>query len=60
MNKLKGVIPPMITPFDEQGNLDDLDDYGDTYEPEDPSELAGFYDLDEGQLPAVLRGVLHR
>ena len=32
----------------EQGNLDDLDDYGDTYEPEDPSELAGFYDLDEG------------
>ena len=26
---------------------DDLDDYGDTYEPEDPSELAGFYALDE-------------
>ena len=25
----------------------DLDDYGDTFEPEDPSELAGFYDLDE-------------
>ena len=23
MNKLKGVIPPMITPFDEQGNLDE-------------------------------------
>ena len=32
----------------EQGNLDDLDDYGDTLEIEDPSELAGFYDLDEG------------
>lgn len=31
----------------EQGNLDDLDDYGDTYEPENPSVLAGFYDLDE-------------
>ena len=31
----------------EQGNLDDLDDYGDTLEIEDPSELAGFYDLDE-------------
>jgi len=31
----------------DQGALDDLEDYGDTYEPEDPSELAGFYDLDE-------------
>jgi len=31
----------------EQGSLDDLDDYGDTLEIEDPSELAGFYDLDE-------------
>ena len=32
---------------DDQGSLADLDDYGDTYEPEDPSELAGFYALDE-------------
>jgi hypothetical protein len=32
----------------DQGALDDLDDYGDTYEPEDPSVLAGFYDLEEG------------
>jgi len=32
----------------EQGGLDDLDDYGDTLEVEDPSELVGFYDLDEG------------
>ena len=32
----------------EQGGLDDLDDYGDTLEVEDPSELAGFYDLDKG------------
>ena len=32
---------------DDQGSLDDLDDYGDTYEPEDPFELAGFYALDE-------------
>ena len=32
----------------DQGKLDDLDDYGDTLEIEDPSELAGFYDLDEG------------
>ena len=31
----------------DQGNLDDLDDYGDTYEPEDPSVLAGFFHLDE-------------
>ena len=31
----------------EQGNLDDLDDYGDTLEREDPSVLAGFFDLDE-------------
>ena len=30
----------------DQGELDNLDDYGDTFEPEDPSELAGFYDLD--------------
>lgn len=32
----------------EQGSLDDIDDYGDALEIEDPSELAGFYDLDEG------------
>ena len=31
----------------EQGSLDDLDDYGDTLEVEDPSELAGFYALDD-------------
>ena len=31
----------------DQGSLDDLDDYGDTFEPEDPSELAGFYALDD-------------
>ena len=31
----------------DQGKLDDLDDYGDTLEMEDPVELAGFYDLDE-------------
>ena len=30
----------------DQGALDDLDDYGDTLEPEDPSVLAGFFDLD--------------
>ena len=30
----------------DQGSLDDLDDYGDTFEPEDPSVLAGFFDLD--------------
>ena len=30
----------------DQGSLDDLDDYGDTYEPEDPSVLAGFFNLD--------------
>ena len=31
----------------DQGSLDDLDDYGDTLEIEDPSELAGFFHLDE-------------
>ena len=31
----------------DQGSLDDLIDYGDTLEPEDPSVLAGFFDLDE-------------
>ena len=30
----------------DQASLDDLDDYGDTLEPEDPSVLAGFLDLD--------------
>ena len=30
-----------------EGTLDDMDDYGDTFEPEDPTVLAGFYDLDE-------------
>jgi len=35
-----------ILPSD-QGSLDDLDDYGDNFEPEDPSELAGFYALDD-------------
>ena len=29
----------------DQGSLDDMDDYGDTFEPEDPSVLAGFFDL---------------
>lgn len=27
----------------DQGSLDDMNDYGDTFEPEDPSELAGFF-----------------
>lgn len=31
----------------DQGSLDDLEDYGDTLELEDPSELAGFYDMDD-------------
>ena len=31
----------------EQGSVDDLDDYGDTLEVEDPSELVGFYALDD-------------
>lgn len=31
----------------DQGNLDDMDDYGDKLEPEDPAELAGFYDLEK-------------
>lgn len=30
----------------DQGHLDDLDDYGETYETEDPSVLAGFFCLD--------------
>jgi hypothetical protein len=30
----------------DQGKINDLDDYGDTLEPEDPSALAGFFDLD--------------
>lgn len=30
----------------DQGSLDDLSDFGETYEAEDPSVLAGFFDLD--------------
>ena len=31
----------------DQGSLHDLEELGDTMEPADPSELAGFYDLGE-------------
>lgn len=31
----------------ERGAFDDIDDYGETLEPEDPTELAGFYDLSD-------------
>ena len=31
----------------DQGNLDDLEDFGETLEPEDPSVMAGFFNLDE-------------
>jgi len=37
----------MATLPSDQGSLDDLGDYGDTLEIEDPSELAGFYVLDD-------------
>ena len=30
----------------DQGSLDDMDDFGETLEIEDPSELAGFFGLD--------------
>ena len=30
----------------DQGTLNDMSDFGDTFEPEDPSVLAGFFDLD--------------
>ncbi len=32
----------------DQGGLDDLEDYGDTLEAEDPSVMAGFFCLDDG------------
>lgn len=32
----------------DQGTQNDMNDYGDMFEPEDPSELAGFYELDVG------------
>lgn len=31
----------------DQGTLNDMDDYGDTLEPIDPAEMAGFFNLDE-------------
>lgn len=31
----------------DQGELNNLNDYGDIFEPEDPSVLAGFFNLDE-------------
>lgn len=39
--ELEGAMLPS-----DQRTLDDMSDYGDTFEPEDPSELAGFYNLD--------------
>ena len=30
----------------DQGSLSDLEDYGETFEPEDPSVMAGFFNLD--------------
>ena len=36
----------MATLPSNQGSLDDLDDYGETLEPENPSELAVFYEID--------------
>ena len=33
----------------DQGNLSDMDDYGDTLETIDPAELAGFFDLSEDE-----------
>lgn len=37
----------MATLPTDQGKLNDLDDYGDTLEMEDPADLAGFYALEE-------------
>ena len=31
----------------DQGELDNMDDFGDTFEAEDPAVLAGFFNLDE-------------
>ena len=31
----------------DQGSLDDMEDFGDTFEPEDPSVLACFHNLDK-------------
>ena len=40
----------MATLPTDQGELSNLDDYGDTFEPEDPAVLAGFFNLDEGKV----------
>ena len=37
----------MVTLPADQGELNNPDDYGDTFEPEDPAVLAGFFNLDE-------------
>ncbi len=42
----------------DQGELDNLDDFGDTLEAEDPAVLAGFYDLDAGDNHKNERGEL--
>ena len=34
----------------DHGSLDDISDFGDTLEAEDPSVLAGFFNLDEDSL----------
>ena len=33
--------------MDNMNDMNNLDDYGDTFEPEDPAVLAGFFNLDE-------------
>ena len=42
----------------DQGSLDDMDDFGDTLEPIDPSELAGFFDLDGSESTNALGGII--
>ena len=37
----------MATLSADQGSLDDMEDFGDTFEPEDPSVLACFHNLDK-------------
>ncbi len=43
--------PPLSSSL--PAHMQDLNDYGDTFEPEDPSVLAGFYDLDAGPPDAL-------
>ena len=50
-----GAEVPDLEPSRLPDDYEDPDDYGETLEPEDPSVMAGFFNLDEGEQENVKR-----